>query len=94
VNCLHPGFVASEFLSKGGIWKLIKPLGYLFAVTEAAGAETSVYLASSPDRRGGHREVFREVPRGEAAPAPRRTKPPPKRLWEESARLTSLDSTI
>ena len=48
VNCLHPGFVASEFLSKGGVWKLLKPLLYLFAVDIPGGARTSVYLASSP----------------------------------------------
>jgi len=52
VNALHPGFVASEFLSKGGVWKLLKPFAYLFAVDIPGGARTSVYLASSDEVAG------------------------------------------
>lgn len=93
VNCLHPGFVASEFLSKGGIWKLIKPVGYLFAVTEEKGAETSIYLASSPEVAGVTGKYFakcREAKPSRAA----QDEAAAKRLWEESARLTGLTSTI
>lgn len=52
VNCLHPGFVASDFLAKPGFWGFIKPMAYLFAISEADGAKTSVYLASSPEVEG------------------------------------------
>lgn len=93
VNCLHPGFVASEFLSKGGIWKLLKPVGYLFAVSEEKGAETSVYLASSPDVAGVTGKYFskcREAKPSRAA----QDDAVAKRLWEESARLAGLASTI
>ena len=49
-NCLHPGFVATRFGDQSG--GLIAPLVWLakfLAIPPAEGAETIVYLASSPD---------------------------------------------
>ena len=49
-NCLHPGFVATRFGDQSG--GLISPLVWLakiFAISPVKGAETIVYLASSPD---------------------------------------------
>jgi NAD(P)-dependent dehydrogenase (short-subunit alcohol dehydrogenase family) len=47
-NALHPGFVGSRIGNKGWavdwLWALIKP----FVLSPAQGAETPVYLASSP----------------------------------------------
>jgi NAD(P)-dependent dehydrogenase (short-subunit alcohol dehydrogenase family) len=49
-NCLHPGFVATHFGDQSGsmmsrvIW-----LAKFFAISPARGAQTIVYLASSPD---------------------------------------------
>jgi NAD(P)-dependent dehydrogenase (short-subunit alcohol dehydrogenase family) len=50
VNCFHPGFVASRFGSASGGWtsRLI-PLARTFAITPEQGADTLVYLASSPE---------------------------------------------
>lgn len=88
-NCLHPGFVASDFLSKGGLWKVIKPVAYLFAISEEQGARCSVYLASSPDVEGVTGKYFYKCrehrPRSyaeddEAA----------RKLWEVSEQLTGL----
>lgn len=93
VNCLHPGFVASEFLSKGGIWKVLKPLGYLFAVSEQSGAETSVFLASSPTVAGVTGQYFSKSREARCTRAAK-DDAVAERLWVESARLTSLDSTI
>jgi NAD(P)-dependent dehydrogenase (short-subunit alcohol dehydrogenase family) len=49
-NCLHPGFVATRFAdqSGGSISRLIW-LAKFFAISPAKGAETIIYLASSPD---------------------------------------------
>jgi len=51
VNALHPGFVATGFAKNNG--KIIATLVSLFAPlvarSPAKGAETSIYLASSPD---------------------------------------------
>src|SRR5690606_11415077 len=49
-NALHPGFVASGFLSGSGpAWWAMRRLAGLFAITPEQGAKTSVYLASSPE---------------------------------------------
>lgn len=93
VNCLHPGFVASEFLSKGGIWKLLKPLGYLFAVSEETGAETSVHLASSPEVTGVTGKYFAKCKPARTSRAAQ-DDAVAARLWDESAKLAGLDSTI
>jgi len=49
-NCVHPGFVATRFgdQSEGPIAHLLW-LAKFFAISPAQGAETIVYLASSPD---------------------------------------------
>jgi retinol dehydrogenase 12 len=86
VNAYHPGFVASDFLSKGGIWKLLKPMANLFAVDVPGGARTAVYLASSPEVAGVSGEYFykckpkrpRAFAEDDAAAA---------RLWEATERL-------
>ncbi len=49
-NCLHPGFVATRFGDQSGV--LISHfvwLAKIFAISPAKGAETIIYLASSPD---------------------------------------------
>jgi NAD(P)-dependent dehydrogenase (short-subunit alcohol dehydrogenase family) len=49
-NCLHPGFVATRFGDESG--RLISPFVWLakfFAISPTEGAETIIYLASSPD---------------------------------------------
>jgi NAD(P)-dependent dehydrogenase (short-subunit alcohol dehydrogenase family) len=49
-NCLHPGFVATRFADESG--GLISPLAWLakfFAISPAEGAQTIIYLASSPE---------------------------------------------
>ncbi len=56
VNALHPGFVNSGFgkNNQGGLWvtlltKVYNLVGPLLARTPEKGAETAIYLASSPD---------------------------------------------
>lgn len=58
-NSLHPGFVASRFGRDGDIgWmgNVGMPLIRPFAISQAKGARTTIYLASSPDVEGlsGH----------------------------------------
>ena len=49
-NCLHPGFVATRFGDQsGGLISQFIGLAKLFAISPGKGAETLVYLASSPD---------------------------------------------
>jgi NAD(P)-dependent dehydrogenase (short-subunit alcohol dehydrogenase family) len=52
-NCLHPGFVATRFGDgSGGFMQAIMPLAKLMAISPQKGAETIVYLASSPAAAG------------------------------------------
>lgn len=85
-NCLHPGVVGTSLASKKGkfftraVWSLYKP----FARTPERGADTSVYLASSPE--------VREVSGRYFNPTQCLVKPSPtacneqlaRRLWEYS----------
>ena len=49
-NCLHPGFVATRFGDQsGGLISRLVWLAKFFAISPTEGAETIVYLASSPD---------------------------------------------
>ena len=49
-NCLHPGFVATRFGDQsGGLISRLVWLAKFFAISPAEGAETIIYLASSPD---------------------------------------------
>jgi NAD(P)-dependent dehydrogenase (short-subunit alcohol dehydrogenase family) len=49
-NCLHPGFVATRFADQsGGLISHFTRFAKLFAISPVKGAETIIYLASSPD---------------------------------------------
>ncbi len=49
-NCLHPGLVASRFGDEAGGWTArLFPLVKRFAISPEQGADTIVYLASSPE---------------------------------------------
>jgi NAD(P)-dependent dehydrogenase (short-subunit alcohol dehydrogenase family) len=51
-NCLHPGFVATRFGDQsGGLISRLVWFAKFFAISPAQGAETIIYLASSPDVR-------------------------------------------
>lgn len=47
VNALHPGMTATNFLNL--LPPFVRPLAKIFMLTPAQGAETTVYLASSPE---------------------------------------------
>ena len=49
-NCLHPGFVATRFGDQsGGLLSRFVWLAKFFAISPVEGAETIIYLASSPN---------------------------------------------
>jgi NAD(P)-dependent dehydrogenase (short-subunit alcohol dehydrogenase family) len=90
-NALHPGFVASNFGREGDMGKLgdigmrlVRP----FAISSEKGAQTSIYLATSPDVAGVTGQYFikcRAVPPSKAALDDAAA----ARLWEISAKLTA-----
>jgi NAD(P)-dependent dehydrogenase (short-subunit alcohol dehydrogenase family) len=49
-NCLHPGFVATRFADEsGGLVSRLAWFAKFFAISRAEGAQTIIYLASSPE---------------------------------------------
>jgi len=89
-NCLHPGFVATRFgdQSGGSISRLLW-LAKFFAISPAEGAETIVYLASSPDVAATTGQYFyKRLPTTPSAPA--RDDRSALLLWQRSALLAGM----
>lgn len=94
VNCMHPGFVGSNFARNNGLlarvaMTLLRP----FARSPEKGAETAVYLASSPQVEGvsGHYFIDKE----EATSSPESyDEAVAQRLWQVSMELTGLTETV
>ncbi len=82
VNCFHPGFVQTGFGAANGIWSpFIKLAAGLFARTPEKGAETLIWLATSPEAASFNGEYFMDK-----KPARRTRKAKDdglaKKLWE------------
>lgn len=89
-NCLHPGFVASRFgMNNGGVWipifKMLRP----FQISVERGAETSVYLASSPEVASVSGDYF-DKKKSVASSSQSYDEAAQRRLWELSEQLTGL----
>jgi NAD(P)-dependent dehydrogenase (short-subunit alcohol dehydrogenase family) len=86
-NALHPGFVASNFgRSNGGIMGVLMPLAHLFAISPEKGAETSIYLAASPEVEGVTGKYFVKKQPVKSAPASYDVAAQ-RRLWDVSEQL-------
>jgi NAD(P)-dependent dehydrogenase (short-subunit alcohol dehydrogenase family) len=89
-NCLHPGFVSTRFGHEGGglMNGLIK-IAQNFALTPEQGAQTIIYLASSPEvegKSGGYYvKSHLATPTREA-----QNDADAKRLWDISAKIAGL----
>src|SRR5262245_21895894 len=91
VNCLHPGFVASDFGNNNhGLWRLgIRIAKRLSAISVERGAETPVYLSSSSSVDGTSGKYFancHERTPDEAAQDDNVA----ARLWQESEKLAGF----
>jgi NAD(P)-dependent dehydrogenase (short-subunit alcohol dehydrogenase family) len=86
-NSLHPGFVATRFGDRsGGLLQAVMPIAKLGAISPVKGAETIVYLASSPEVASVSGLYFyRDKPE---TPSPEaQDDKAAARLWAESERL-------
>ncbi len=87
-NALHPGFVASNFAkNNGGIISLVMRVLHRFAISPEQGAQTSLYLATSPEVDGVTGKYFNNR---KAVPSSKESydEAVAKRLWDVSATLT------
>jgi NAD(P)-dependent dehydrogenase (short-subunit alcohol dehydrogenase family) len=86
-NSLHPGFVATRFGdASGGLFSYVVRAAKLFALSPTKGAETLVFLASSPEVAtisGGYFYQCRLATPTRAA----QDDAAARRLWVETARL-------
>jgi NAD(P)-dependent dehydrogenase (short-subunit alcohol dehydrogenase family) len=94
VNAVHPGVVATDFGRNNGgltglVTRLAKRLFRRFVLTPEEGADTILYLASSPEVEGvsGKYWVRRRPVPSSAASYDESTQ---RRLWDVSARLTGV----
>ena len=90
-NCLHPGAVATRLGQNNGrlaaaITKLLRP----FFRTPEQGAETAVYLASSPAVKDVSGKYFVDCREARSSRASYDTQLA-RLLWEASARLTGIE---
>jgi NAD(P)-dependent dehydrogenase (short-subunit alcohol dehydrogenase family) len=86
-TCLHPGVVKTRFgESSGGFAGLLIPFLRPFFISPEAGADTIVYLASSPDVAGMTGGYFAKRKLTEPSAAAR-DDAAAKRLWIESEKL-------
>jgi NAD(P)-dependent dehydrogenase (short-subunit alcohol dehydrogenase family) len=86
-NCLHPGFVATRFGENNGIlFRVGLQIARPFALTPEQGAETIVYLASSPDVAATTGAYFVKCKVARPSRAAQ-DDAAARRLWEESERL-------
>jgi NAD(P)-dependent dehydrogenase (short-subunit alcohol dehydrogenase family) len=87
-NSLHPGVVASNFLAKPGLWGVIGKIAGLFMINNEAGAQTSIYLASSPDVEGVTGQYFAKS-RAKNPSLEAQDDEAARKLWEVSEQLTT-----
>ncbi len=90
VNALHPGFVATNMGANNGRFvRLFLPVIRLWGITADQGAETSVFLATSPEVEGVSGKYFYQK---ESIPSSEYThdQQVADRLWEVSAKMTGL----
>ncbi len=90
-NCLHPGFVATNFAQRD-LWPIARTAAKLvlfFGISPEEGAKTSIYLASSPDVEGITGKYFvKSIPKRSTSISYDESLQ--QQLWEESAKLVNL----
>ena len=89
VNALHPGYVDSGFaLNNGFFFRVFAKLSArLFGRSPEVGAQTSIYLASSPDVEGVTGKYFADCQPVKSSPLSY-DEQLAKRLWQVSQELT------
>ena len=90
-NCLHPGFVATNFGQIGTAPVMRTAVKFIsrFGMSPEEGAKTSIYLASSPDVEGVTGKYFvKSIPKRSASISYDESLQ--RQLWEQSAKLVNV----
>jgi NAD(P)-dependent dehydrogenase (short-subunit alcohol dehydrogenase family) len=87
VNALHPGVVATGFgQNTPGLFSSLVRLAAPFMRTPEKGAETLVYLATSPEVEGVTGKYFKDARQSQSSPAARDAEAA-RKLWDATERL-------
>lgn len=90
VNCLHPGVVATNLPHD---WPApLRMLYPLIGISPAKGAQTSIYLASSPEVEGINGKYFKKQ---QPVPLPKlaQDEATTQRLWQISEEMTHVEAS-
>jgi NAD(P)-dependent dehydrogenase (short-subunit alcohol dehydrogenase family) len=89
-SCLHPGLVATNIFASWGLGgKIFALLARPWMLSQAAGAKTTLYLATSPEVATASGGYFDKCAPAQATSAAD-DRDAARRLWEISARMTGL----
>ena len=88
-NSLHPGIVATGFFDRFLPGRIGVKLASPFIMSPAKGAETSIYLATSPELEGVTGKYLAKSQEAKTSDAAR-NKEDAVRLWEASAKMVGL----
>lgn len=92
VNAMHPGFTATDLATNNGLLaRLLMEISPLFARSAEKGAETIVYLASSPEVEGISGKYFKDKESIKSSPISY-DRELQERLWRLSEEMTGLAS--
>jgi len=86
-NCLHPGFVASNFATNNGWWVRLGMAFLSGRISVEDGAKCSIYLASSPDVQGVSGKYFNYDLKETRSSDESYDEAVAKRLWDMSEKL-------
>jgi retinol dehydrogenase-14 len=90
-NAFHPGWTATRMgLDDGLLSSLVRGVSRLLARTPKRGAETAVWLASSPEMEGITGKYFLDC-REHKSNAASHDEEAQRRLWDVSARMVGLE---
>jgi len=89
-NCLHPGFVASNFAGNNGWFVRFATRFMAGRISVEDGAKCSIYLASSPDVQGISGKYFNYDMKEARSSEESYDEAEAKRLWDVSEQLVSI----
>lgn len=92
VNAVHPGYVGTNMgANNGWLVRLFLPINRLFAIDVDQGAQTVIYLASSPGVAGISGKYYFQNKAVASSPYSH-DENAARRLWEVSAKMAGLNS--
>ena len=93
-NCLHPGFVRTNFTVGSGVMHWVfRQMAKVAAISPEQGAQTSIYLASSPEVAGTSGGYFAKSRPGKPTAAAR-DDAAARRLWTLSETMTGHTTLV